>query len=61
MCVKLLKNKKQSGRPKILTVRGKNALSAIVKKGRRKSLCKITAELNEVTPVKVSRSTVQRE
>ena len=28
---------------------------------RRKSLCEITAKLNGVTPVKVSRRTVQRE
>ena len=58
---KTVENKKQSGRPKLLTVRGKNALSVIVKKGRRKSLCEITSELNEVSPVKVSRRTVQRE
>ena len=35
---KTVENKKQSGRPKLLTVHGKNALSVIVKKGRRKSM-----------------------
>ena len=44
-----------------MTVHGKNALSVIIKKGRRKSLCEITSELNEVSPVKVSKRTVQRE
>lgn len=54
-------NAPRKGHPKLLTVRGENALTRIVKKGRRKTLNDITAELNSDTPVKLSRRTVQRE
>ena len=53
-------NKSRSGRPRLADQKGDRQLFRLLKRNRRESLLDLTNAFNRVTPVKVSKRTVQR-